>query len=86
VSKNNILNNDKIEESKQNKYNIISVYVNKEKMERLDNKLLYNTVKKYNEDDAKKNLKDEFKDVFIIKRKGKLIISDGPDLSRRNKK
>jgi hypothetical protein len=54
----------------------------------MDNKLLYNTVKKYNEEKMKKkiNWKTEFSESFILKeKKESLTISDSPDLSRRNK-
>jgi hypothetical protein len=57
-------------------------------LEKMDNKLLYNTVKKYNEEKIKKkiNWKAEFGESFILKgKKESLTISDSPDLSRRNK-
>jgi hypothetical protein len=57
-------------------------------LEKMDNKLLYNTVKKYNEEKTKKkiNWKTEFGESFILKKKKEsLTVSDGPDLSRRNK-
>jgi hypothetical protein len=56
-------------------------------MEKFDNKLLFNTVKKYNEEKTKSNWKSEFNKSFILKeKKGNLKPSDSPDLSRRNRK
>jgi hypothetical protein len=56
-------------------------------LEKMDNQLLYNTVKKYNEEKTKVGWKNEFSESFVLKeKKESLTISDSPDLSRRNKK
>jgi hypothetical protein len=56
-------------------------------LEKMDNQLLYNTVKKYNEEKTKSGWKHEFTDHYILKEnKENLKFSDSPDLSRRNKK
>jgi hypothetical protein len=53
----------------------------------MDNQLLYNTVKKYNEEKTKIGWKNEFSDSLILKeKKENLTMLDSPDLSRRNKK
>jgi hypothetical protein len=53
----------------------------------MDYKVLFNTVKKYNEGENKTNWKNEFSDFFILKeKKGKLKMPEGPNLSNRNKK
>jgi hypothetical protein len=49
-SKKNILNKDKIKEVKKISYNLTYNYVEKNEIERFDNKMLFNTVKKYNEE------------------------------------
>lgn len=87
-SKKYILNNDKIYDSKQKSYNNFSKnYIERSEMEKFDNKLLFNTVKKYNEEKTKSNWKSEFNKSFILKeKKGNLKPSDSPDLSRRNRK
>jgi hypothetical protein len=53
VSKNKILNEDKLEVMKRNSFCSFSKYINREELEKMDNKLLYNTVKKYNEENTK---------------------------------
>jgi hypothetical protein len=53
----------------------------------MDYKVLFNTVKKYNEEETKANWKNEFSDFFILKeKKEKLTMPEGPNLSNRNKK
>jgi len=53
----------------------------------MDNQLLYNTVKKYNDEKTKIGWKNEFSENYILKeQKENMTLSDGPDLSRRNKK
>lgn len=75
----NILNNDKLNEIKQ-KYN----YIERKKIENTDNQILFNTVKKYNE--GKTNFLNEFSDTYISRdNKVDWDITNGPDLSRRNK-
>jgi hypothetical protein len=55
-SKKNILSNDIITDSKKKTYNNLTVnYIEKSKVEKFDNKLLFNTVKKYNEEKTKTN-------------------------------
>jgi hypothetical protein len=55
-SKKNILNDDKINVLKKKTYNNLTInYVKKNEMEKFDNKLLFNTVKKYNEEKTKSN-------------------------------
>ena len=86
-SKKFILNKDKIEIMKKNSFFSFSKYVERNELEKFDNKLLYNTIKKYNEEKTKVSWKNEFSENFILKeKKNKLTISDSPDLSRRNKK
>lgn len=53
-SKKNIINYDKINDSKKKTYNnLTSNYIEKSEAEKFDNKLLFNTVKKYNEEKTK---------------------------------
>lgn len=87
-SKKNILNNDKIYDLKKKSYDNLTInYIEKKEMEKFDNKLLFNTVKKYNEEKTKSNWKNEFSKSFILKeKKGDLKPLDSPDLSRRNRK
>jgi hypothetical protein len=54
-SKKNILIRDQIKEIKKKSYNLISNYIEKSELERFDNKILFNTVKKYNEEKMKPN-------------------------------
>jgi hypothetical protein len=51
-SKKNILNKDNIE-GKKKMFGSFSMYVEKKDLEKMDNQLLYNTVKKYNEEKTK---------------------------------
>jgi len=53
-SKNNIFKKDKLEVIKKNGFLSFSNYVKKQDLEKIDNKLIYNTVKKYNEEKTKK--------------------------------
>jgi hypothetical protein len=87
-SKHNIINKDKIEIMKRSSFCSSPKYIEKNELEKMDNKLLYNTVKKYNEEKKTKTVwKNEFIESFILKEKKEtLTISDSPDLSRRNKK
>jgi hypothetical protein len=52
-SKYNIINNDKLDEMKKQAFCSFSEYVEKKKLEKTNNQLLYNTVKKYNEEQTK---------------------------------
>jgi len=54
----NILNKDNLEEI-NHKYN----YVERKKIENIDNLFLLNTVKKYNQDE--KNFINEFNDIYV---------------------
>jgi hypothetical protein len=54
-SKKNILVKDHIKEVKKKSYNLTSKYIEKSELERFDNKILFNTVKKYNEEKVKPN-------------------------------
>jgi len=86
-SKKKILVRDQIKEVKKKSYNLTSNYIEKGELERFDNKILFNTVKKYNEEKTKPNWKSEFNKSFILKEKKENLRSfDSPDLSRRNKK
>lgn len=85
-SKLNIISKDTIG-VKKHPFCSFPVYVEKKDLEKMDNRLLYNTVKKYNEEKTKVGWKNEFSDHFILKEnKENLKFSDSPDLSRRNKK
>lgn len=86
-SKKIILVKDKIKEVKKKSYNLTSNYIEKSELERFDNKILFNTVKKYNEEKKKPNWNNEFNKSFILKKKKENLRSaDSPDLSRRNRK
>jgi len=87
-SRSNILNSDKIEILKRNSFCSSPKYIERTELEKMDNKLLYNTVKKYNDGKKTKAIwKNEFVESFILKeKKESLTISDSPDLSRRSKK
>jgi len=86
-SKKNILNNDKLTEMKKISIGSFSEYIEKEKLEKTNNQLLYSTVKKYNEEKTKVGWKNEFSETFVLKeKKNNMVSNDGPDLSRRNKK
>jgi hypothetical protein len=52
-SKFNIINNDKLEKMKKQAFCSFTEYVEKKNLEKIDNKLLYNTVKKYNNEKTK---------------------------------
>ena len=85
-SKLNIINKDKLQ-IKKKPFCSFPEYVEKKDLEKMDNQLLYNTVKKYNEEKTKSGWKNEFTDHYILKEnKENLKFSDSPDLSRRNKK
>jgi len=49
-SRSNILNSDKIEILKRNSFCSSPKYIERTELEKMDNKLLYNTVKKYNDE------------------------------------
>lgn len=84
--KKSVMKKEKIEDNKK-RFCSFPTYIEKEKLEKMDNKVLFSTVKKYNEEKTKENLKSEFNDFFILKeKKENLRVSDSPDLSRRNKK
>jgi hypothetical protein len=55
-SKNNIINKDKIEIIKRNSFCPSPKYIERNQLEKMDNKLLYNTVKKYNEEKKTKTV------------------------------
>jgi len=76
----NILDNDKLEEVKHK-----SSYIEKKQVEDIDNKLLLQVVKKYNNQLSNKDWKNEFDDFYIQKKKQNFNTERGPDLSRRNK-
>ena len=84
-SKNSILDKDKL--GKKKLFYSFSNYMDKNEAENFNNKILFNTVKKYNEGQIKENLKDEFSDFLTLKENKKsLTVKDSPDLSRRNKR
>ena len=86
-SKKNIINKDKIKEVKNLSSNLTYSYVEKSEIERFDNKMLFNTVKKYNDEKESSNWNSEFNKSFILKEKKEGLKSfDSPDLSRRNRK
>jgi len=78
-SKNYIINNDTLKDKNKGPSNLSSNYVNRSELERFDNKLIFNTVNKYNEEDEakiKKGFKSEFNNVYVKKKKkGNLNIS-----------
>jgi len=62
-------------------------YIEKDQLEKMDYKILFNTVKTYNEEKTKASWKNEFSDFFLLKeKKEKLKVPEGPNLSNRNKK
>lgn len=86
-SNDNIKNNENFSKIKKKLFFAFSTYIEKEKLEKIDNKVLFNTVNKYNEEKTKANWKNEFRDVLILKeKKENMKIGGGPDLSRRQKK
>jgi len=52
-SRNNILKKDNLETIKKSSFCSFPKYIEKNELEKMDNKLLYNTVKKYNEEKTK---------------------------------
>ena len=85
-SKNIIIENDTLKE-KKNICQSFPIYIEKDQLEKMDYKILFNTVKTYNEEKTKANWKNEFSDFFILKeKKEKLTVPEGPNLSNRNKK
>lgn len=71
-SRNNIANNDVLTEKNRGPSNLSSSYIDRSKLERFDNKLIFNAVNKYNEEDEakiKKGFKSEFNSVYIKKEK-----------------
>lgn len=85
-AKNSIIENEKLKE-KKNICCTFPTYIEKDELEKIDYKVLFNTVKKYNEEETKANWKNEFSDFFILKeKKEKLTMPEGPNLSNRNKK
>lgn len=79
-SKKYVINNDALREKNRGPSNLSSNYVNRSELERFDNKLIFNTVNKYNEEDEakiKKGFKSEFNNVYIKKeKKGNLNINN----------
>jgi hypothetical protein len=55
-SKHNIINKDKIEIMNRNSFCPSPKYIERNELEKMDNKLLYNTVKKYNEEKKTKTV------------------------------
>jgi len=53
-SKANIIKNDKLEENKKT-FCTFPEYIERDQLEKIDNQLLFNTVKKYNEEKTKAN-------------------------------
>jgi hypothetical protein len=78
-SKKHIINNDALKDKNMGPSNLASNYVNRSELERFDNKLIFNAVNKYNEEDEtkiKKGYKSEFNNVYVKKeKKGKLNIN-----------
>ena len=78
-SKKYIINNDMLKEKTRGPSNLSSNYVNRSELERFDNKLIFNAVNKYNEEDEtkiKKGFKSEFNTVYVKKeKKGNLNIN-----------
>lgn len=79
-SKKHIIKNDSLKEKKRGPSALSSNYINRSELERFDNKLIFNAVNKYNEEDEakiKKGFKSEFNDVYIKKeKKGDLNIKN----------
>jgi len=78
-SKGKIINNDILKDKNMGPSNLASNYVNRSELERFDNKLIFNAVNKYNEEDEtkiKKGYKSEFNNVYVKKeKKGNLNIN-----------
>jgi len=78
-SKKNIIKNDALKDRNMGPSNLASNYVNRSELERFDNKLIFNSVNKYNEEDEtkiKKGFKSEFNNVYVKKeKKGNLNIN-----------
>jgi len=71
-SKKYIINNDVLKEKDKGPSTLSSNYVNRSKLERFDNKLIFNAVNKYNEENEakiKKGFKSEFSNVYVKKEK-----------------
>ena len=82
--------NDELKEKNKGPHNLASNYINRSEIERFDNKLIFNAVNKYNEENEnkiKKGYLSEFKEVYVKKeKKGDLNIGNKIDPSRKNKK
>jgi hypothetical protein len=78
-SRNDIINKDVLKERNRGPSNLSSNYINRSELERFDNKLIFNSVNKYNEEDEakiKKGFKSEFNNVYVKKeKKGNLNVS-----------
>jgi len=71
-SRNDIINKDVLKERNRGPSNLSSNYINRSELERFDNKLIFNSVNKYNEEDEakiKKGFKSEFNNVYVKKEK-----------------
>ena len=67
-----IINNDMLKEKNRGPSTLSSNYVNRSELERFDNKLIFNAVNKYNEENEakiKKGFKSEFSNVYVKKEK-----------------
>ena len=82
-AKKNILENDNFKKKKKKSI----YYIKRDDEEKTNNIFLTSTVKKYNTEREKVNLKAEFNDRFYKKEKKMDLSHDsGPDLSRRQRK
>jgi hypothetical protein len=71
-SKKNIIKNEELKEKSKGPSNLSSNYINRSELERFDNKLIFNAVNKYNEENEtkiKKGFLNEFKDTYVKKEK-----------------
>ena len=86
-SKKYIINNDMLKEKNRGPSNLASNYVNRSELERFDNKLIFNAVNKYNEENEtkiKKGFKGEFINVYVKKeKKGNLNINTNDSLKKK---
>jgi len=87
--KKQILNKDRNISIKTSPLLIFPKYVRRDDLEKLDNKLLLNTLEKYQKKEINKHSKYKKKESSLILKKNEktdLVINPGPDLSRREKK
>jgi hypothetical protein len=86
-SKNYIIKNDELKDKSKSPSNLSSNYVNRSELERFDNKLIFNAVNKYNEENEnkiKKGFLSEFNEVYVKKeKKGDFNINNTPDSSKK---